>query len=225
MHFFDRLADRIATADSVVSVGLDPDPARLPDSVLDADLPRWRSIDVSSMRRTNTPRVTSRTPRSTRTPTAGGRSVRPSPTRTGRTCPSCWTPSGVHRQPRRSTTQILDEDEGPAADAITVNPFLGRDSLEPFLQRADRGVFVLGRTSNPGGEDLQDLELDSGELYERVAASRTSGTATRTSALSSARPTPTKLERSANRSRTFRSRARRRRAGRRRRSRSRVRAG
>jgi orotidine-5'-phosphate decarboxylase len=46
---------------------------------------------------------------------------------------------------------------------------MGRDSLEPFLQHDDKGVFVLARTSNPGGADLQSLELASGDaLYERV---------------------------------------------------------
>jgi orotidine-5'-phosphate decarboxylase len=60
-------------------------------------------------------------------------------------------------------------DAGLGADAITVNPLLGRDSIEPFLQQSDEGVFVLGRTSNSGGSDLQDLELASGEqLYERI---------------------------------------------------------
>ncbi|MFW6449135.1 MAG: orotidine-5'-phosphate decarboxylase, partial [Halobacteriota archaeon] len=57
------------------------------------------------------------------------------------------------------------------ADAITVNPYLGRDALEPFLQRSEAGVFVLCRTSNPGGADLQNLELAGGDpLYERVAS-------------------------------------------------------
>ena len=56
------------------------------------------------------------------------------------------------------------------ADAVTVNPYLGGDSLEPFLERADKGVILLCRTSNPGGADLQNLKLASGEeLYERVA--------------------------------------------------------
>ncbi|MBI2849343.1 MAG: orotidine-5'-phosphate decarboxylase [Chloroflexi bacterium] len=44
-------------------------------------------------------------------------------------------------------------------DAATVNPFLGRDSLQPFLEREDKGVFILCRTSNPGAADLQDLIL------------------------------------------------------------------
>jgi len=66
----------------------------------------------------------------------------------------------------RQYADVLDE-----VDAITVNPYMGGDSLQPFLSRTDSGVFVLCRTSNPGGADLQNLELDSGEpLYERVAA-------------------------------------------------------
>lgn len=56
-----------------------------------------------------------------------------------------------------------------AADAVTVNPYLGRDSVQPFLDRADRGVVVLCRTSNPGAGDLQDLVADGLPLYQRVA--------------------------------------------------------
>ena len=56
-----------------------------------------------------------------------------------------------------------------AADAVTVNPYLGRDSVQPFLDRADRGVVILCRTSNPGAGDLQDLAVDGVPLYQRVA--------------------------------------------------------
>jgi len=61
------------------------------------------------------------------------------------------------------------------ADAVTANPYLGRDSLQPFLDRADRGVVILCRTSNPGAGDLQDLPVagaDGGParpLYQHVA--------------------------------------------------------
>jgi orotidine-5'-phosphate decarboxylase len=56
------------------------------------------------------------------------------------------------------------------ADAVTVNPWLGTDSLEPFFARRDRGVFVLCRTSNPGSAELQAVRDTSGEaLYETVA--------------------------------------------------------
>lgn len=55
------------------------------------------------------------------------------------------------------------------ADAVTVNPYLGRDSLQPFLGRADKGVVVLCRTSNPGAGDLQDLLVGGRPLYQHVA--------------------------------------------------------
>lgn len=56
------------------------------------------------------------------------------------------------------------------ADALTVNPYMGLDSLHPYLERPGKGVIVLCRTSNPGGSDLQFLEVARGEpLYQRVA--------------------------------------------------------
>lgn len=55
------------------------------------------------------------------------------------------------------------------ADAVTVNPYLGFDSLQPFLDFADKGVIVLCRTSNPGARDLQDIVSDGSKLYELVA--------------------------------------------------------
>ena len=56
------------------------------------------------------------------------------------------------------------------ADAATVNPYLGRDSAQPFLDRADRGVVILCRTSNPGSGEFQDLPVDGRPLYQHVAA-------------------------------------------------------
>lgn len=56
------------------------------------------------------------------------------------------------------------------ADAVTVNPYMGFDSVEPYLARADKGVIVLCRTSNKGGSDLQFLETADGTpLYLHVA--------------------------------------------------------
>jgi orotidine-5'-phosphate decarboxylase len=55
------------------------------------------------------------------------------------------------------------------ADAVTVNPYMGFDSIEPWLAYSDRGVFLLCRTSNPGGADLQMLDVGGEKLYERVA--------------------------------------------------------
>lgn len=55
------------------------------------------------------------------------------------------------------------------ADAVTVNPYMGEDSVRPFLARADRGAILLCRTSNPGARDFQDLLIDGLPLYQRVA--------------------------------------------------------
>jgi orotidine-5'-phosphate decarboxylase len=55
------------------------------------------------------------------------------------------------------------------ADAVTVNPYMGEDSVRPFLARPDRGAILLCRTSNPGAKDFQDLLVDGLPLYRRVA--------------------------------------------------------
>jgi orotidine-5'-phosphate decarboxylase len=56
------------------------------------------------------------------------------------------------------------------ADAVTVNPYLGGDSLEPFLRHGDKGVIILCRTSNPGARDIQDLQVAGAKrLYHVIA--------------------------------------------------------
>ncbi|RPI79370.1 MAG: orotidine-5'-phosphate decarboxylase [Desulfobacteraceae bacterium] len=55
------------------------------------------------------------------------------------------------------------------ADAVTVNPYLGQDALDPFIQYKEKGVIILCRTSNPGARQLQDLLVDGEKLYQRVA--------------------------------------------------------
>jgi len=75
---------------------------------------------------------------------------------------------------------LTDPDQGgdpaiagfPRSDAVTLNPYLGSDSLEPFLdlaRRAGAGLFVLVRTSNPSAAELQDLCIDGRPLHELVA--------------------------------------------------------
>jgi orotidine-5'-phosphate decarboxylase len=56
-----------------------------------------------------------------------------------------------------------------AADAATVNPYMGEDSVRPFLTRPDRGAVLLCRTSNSGGKDFQDLTVEGAPLYMQVA--------------------------------------------------------
>ena len=167
MLFFDRLSERIDAVDSVVSVGLDPDPDRLPEQVQDAELPRWafnrRIIDATHEH-----------------------AACYKPNAAFYEDPDGWralaeTVAYAHG---KSVPVLLDAkraDIGNTArqyataldtvDAVTVNPYLGGDSLQPFLGQESKGIFVLCRTSNPGGADLQGLELAGGErVYERVAS-------------------------------------------------------
>jgi len=167
MNFFETLADRIGATDSVVSVGLDPDPSRLPEFLADADLPRWafnrRIIDATHEH------AACYKPNAAFYEDADGwRALEETIAYAhGKDVPVLLDAKRADiGNTTRQYAAALDR-----ADAITVNPYLGRDSLQPFLDREEKGVFVLCRTSNPGGSDLQDLELASGEpLYERVAA-------------------------------------------------------
>ncbi|WP_437225133.1 orotidine-5'-phosphate decarboxylase [Planctomicrobium sp. SH661] len=67
----------------------------------------------------------------------------------------------------------VDPDAAPfAADALTVNPYMGIDTLQPFVERAEKvgaGLYVLVRTSNPGARDFQDRVTDGETLYTTVA--------------------------------------------------------
>ncbi|MFC4548986.1 MULTISPECIES: orotidine-5'-phosphate decarboxylase [Halorussus] len=164
--FFDRLADRIAEIDSVVSVGLDPDTDRLPEEVRDADLPRWefnrRIIDA-----THEHAAVFKPNAAFYEDSDGWRALE----KTVEHARTKGVPVLLDAKradignTSRQYAKVLD-----SVDAITLNPFLGRDSLAPFLDRADAGCFLLCRTSNPGGADVQELELDSGKLvYEAVA--------------------------------------------------------
>ncbi len=166
MGFFERLAERTETHDSVLCVGLDPAIDRLPEHLSAFDLPRWafnrRIIDATHEF------VAAYKPNVAFYEDSSG-----------------WDAllETVAYAEGKGVPVILDAKRGDVghtarayakhleyADAITVNPFLGRDSLEPFLQQDDKGVFILCRTSNPGGADIQDLELAEGDkLYERLA--------------------------------------------------------
>lgn len=55
------------------------------------------------------------------------------------------------------------------ADAVTVNPYMGFDTIKPFAEYKDKGVFVLCKTSNPSSSDFQNLKIEGQFLYQRVA--------------------------------------------------------
>ncbi len=167
MNFFDRLRDRIQAIDSVLSVGLDPDPARIPDHVESYELPRWafnrRIIDATheyaAVYKPNAAFYEG--------PDGWAALEETIAYAHGKDVPVLLDAKRADiGNTTRQYAKLLDR-----ADAITVNPYMGRDSLQPFLANEEAGVFILCRTSNPGGADLQDLELATGEpVYQRVAA-------------------------------------------------------
>jgi orotidine-5'-phosphate decarboxylase len=165
MSFFDDLGGRIEATDSVVSIGLDPDPDRLPDFI-DADLPRWsfnrRVIDV-----THTHAACYKPNAAFYEDANGWRALAETVAYAhGKDVPVLLDAKRADiGNTARQYARLLD-----AVDAITVNPYLGEDALRPFLDRTDKGVFVLARTSNPGARDFQNLEVGNGKrLYEYVA--------------------------------------------------------
>jgi uridine monophosphate synthetase len=96
---------------------------------------------------------------------------------------------GIHKESNRLGSKIpiiLDAKRGDIAstadayaksafenlgvDCITLSPYLGKDSIEPFIKDQEKGIFLLCKTSNPGSGNLQDLVLESGDpLYVHVA--------------------------------------------------------
>jgi orotidine-5'-phosphate decarboxylase len=166
MSFFDRLRRRIEAIDSVVSVGLDSDLDRLPDHLGSHDLPRWafnrRIIDA-----THEHAAAYKPNAAFYEDPDGWRALQETVAYAhGKNVPVVLDAKRADiGNTARQYAEILDR-----VDAITANPYMGQDSLQPFVSRAEAGVFVLCRTSNAGGADLQDLELASGEtVYERVA--------------------------------------------------------
>jgi len=181
-HFADRLAAAVRAKGTALCVGLDPRRESLPKSVRDRhhDTPDGTAVAYEEfcLRVLDivTPRVGVVKPQSAFFEACG--------------------PAGVvalQRVMRRARQlglfTILDAKRGDIAstaaayataafdvmdaDAVTVNPYLGRDAVEPLItaaRRSGRGLFVLVRTSNPGAGLFQDLNCDGRPLYQHVAA-------------------------------------------------------
>jgi orotidine-5'-phosphate decarboxylase len=169
MGFFEDLESRIEATDSIVSVGLDPDSDRLP-AFLDADLPRWafnrRIIDA-----THEHAACYKPNAAFYEDPDGWRALEETIAYAhGKDVPVLLDAkrADIGNTARQYATAL--DDDGLGADAITVNPYMGRDTLEPYLSRSEKGVFVLCRTSNAGGADFQDLDVGNNKpLYQYVA--------------------------------------------------------
>lgn len=168
--FIDRLANRWRSADTLLCVGLDPDPARLPSFLGtgdDATLSFCREIvdataDVACAFKPQFAYFASaRAESQLERLIAHCRSMHP----------EVPVILDVKRGDIGATAEHYAREafERYNAHAVTLSPYMGRDSIEPFLAYEDRGAFLLCRTSNPGGNDLQMLEVAGTPLYQHVA--------------------------------------------------------
>jgi orotidine-5'-phosphate decarboxylase len=162
-RFAERVGQAWSASSSLLCVGLDPDPARLPTGVSTYEFCR-DIVDATA------DLVCAFKPQIAYFASHGAEAA------LERVCEHIR-----HRAPQ--VPIILDAKRGDigstalhyaheafdryGADAVTVNPYLGTDSVEPFLQRG--AVFVLCRTSNPGSGDFQSLMVGDEPLYLHVA--------------------------------------------------------
>ena len=170
MSFMQALRNRWNSADSLVCVGLDPEPAKFP--VRFANDPDAAFNFCRDIVDATAPFVCSFKPQIAHFAALGAEgALQRLVAHIHATHPGIPVILDSKRGDIGSTAQhyAAEAFDRYAADAVTANPYLGRDSLQPFLDRADRGVVILCRTSNPGASDLQDLNVDGRPLYQHVA--------------------------------------------------------
>lgn len=177
MGFTERLRSAWSTSGSLVCVGLDPDPSRFPSS-LGSDAKGIESFCRAIVAATGDLVCAFK-------PQIAYFAAHGAETALERLCEHV-------RNEHPGVVLILDAKRGDigdtaemyareafdryGADAVTVNPFLGTDSLEPFFARRDRGTIVLCRTSNPGSGEVQAMRAnqagqngDGEPVYETIA--------------------------------------------------------
>lgn len=168
--FMDRVQSRWQHADTLVCVGLDPEPAKFPSKFAhdpDAIFNFCRDIIDATA-----PYVCAFKPQIAHFAAAHAEeALRMLIMHIGFRYPDIPVILDSKRGDIGSTAQHYASEafDRYCADAVTVNPYLGRDSVQPFLDRADKGVVILCRTSNPGAGDLQDMVVGGRPLYQHVA--------------------------------------------------------
>ncbi len=165
MRFLDKLAAARRKNDSLLCIGLDPDPALMPPGIAIDDFNRSIIDATKDLVCAYKPNLAFYE--------AAGNAGMAALEKTLKHIPTDILTIGdgkrgdIGNTARAYARALFD---GFGFDSITVNPYLGYDSIEPFLRYADRGIFLLCRTSNPGGADFQNLRLENGQpLYEAVA--------------------------------------------------------
>ena len=171
MGFIEKLRARWDASNSLVCVGLDPDPAKFPDAFVedeDALFSFCRDIvdATAEFACAFKPQIAYFAAHN-----GGEAQLQRLIAHINATHPAVPVILDAKRGDIGSTAEqyAVEAFERFGADAVTLNPYMGRDSAAPFLQRLDRGCIFLCRTSNPGARDFQDLVVDGVPLYQHVA--------------------------------------------------------
>ncbi|HEV7611362.1 MAG TPA: orotidine-5'-phosphate decarboxylase [Steroidobacteraceae bacterium] len=170
MHetFAERLARAQQASGSLVCVGLDPDPAKLPNDLVGPPLLAFnrRIVDATAgVAAAYKPQIAFYSALGAEDQlVASIRYIR-------ERAPAALVILDAKRNDIGNTAEAYAREafDRYDADAVTVNPYMGEDSVRPFLARPERGAVLLCRTSNPGAKDFQDLQIDGLPLYRRVA--------------------------------------------------------
>jgi orotidine-5'-phosphate decarboxylase len=164
-HFGDRLADAVERKGAPLCVGLDPDPALMPDGLGVVEFCRGIVDAVAE-------HVVAVKPQAAFFEALGADGWAALVEVCGYAREAgVLVVADAKRGDVPSTARAYAAAFAPIADAVTVNPYLGTDSVEPFLEYDGLGVLVVLRTSNPGSADIQDLPLADGRpLWQHVAA-------------------------------------------------------
>lgn len=170
MKFVQRVERAWSAGQTLLCVGLDPDPARLPKHLADADYPMFEFgraiVDATA------DLVCAFKPQIAYYAAARAEDqLEMTIAHIRRRHPGIPVILDAKRGDVGSTAEMYAKEafERYQADAVTVNPYLGFDALAPFLAHADKGVIVLCRTSNPGARDVQDIESKGRKLYQIIA--------------------------------------------------------
>jgi uridine monophosphate synthetase len=169
VDFFDKLRAQVERTDSLLCVGLDPDLSRLSPSLLDRESPIFAfNRDIIDLTRDL---VCAYKPNFAFYEAAGLAGLRALEQTIDYIPDQVPVILDVKRGDIGSTATAYAHAafEVWGADAVTVNPYLGYDSVKPFLDHRDKGVFLLCHTSNPGASDFQSLRCDGLSLHEVVA--------------------------------------------------------
>ena len=172
MNFTDKLAARWRDTNSLLCVGLDPDPTRFPAHLREADDAIFEFckaiVDATAdLVCAFKPQIAYFAAHN-----GGESALQRLVAHINAVHPDVPVVLDAKRGDIGSTAEqyVAEAFDRFGADAVTLNPYMGRDSAEPFLRRTDRGCIFLCHTSNPGARDFQELDGGGRPLYQHIAS-------------------------------------------------------